>query len=278
MLSVATAYKYSASAGDHFAEILLRVLQEHQDVVLLVIGPEENGEWASAIRQAQGRLKVFGKLRGVELFYEAADIYLDSFPFSSLTSILEAGSYGTPIVGFHFRPSDAATINGDDPALTDLMVRAYTADDYRLQLSLLIRDDELRIALGKATRESIIAYHAEGGWNHFLEELYLRPKPDTPEPLNRSQTHRNVTELDLRLAQVFKLSGLSKGLDEVIRYNVGLFPFGTRIGIWWRTFKHEWRSTPRCLLANWQKTRLKLLWSRYGKRIFQTKHAPAVTK
>ncbi len=266
MLSVATAYKYSHTLGEHFAEILLKVLQEHQNVVLLVIGPEEHGEWAVSCKKAGGRLKVLGKRQDIDLFYEAADIYLDSFPFSSLTSILEAGSFGTPVVTYRLHPDTAAILCADDPALSALLIRACNVDDYRLQISRLIENDELRVSLGESTKESIVACHGEGGWNRYLEALYHRQQPQIRKLASSDfQTHRGVTELDLRLAQVFATAGLSRNLEQVFRYHVGLFPFRSRIGIWWKMFGHSWRSLPGFLLSDWQKTKLRLLWSRYDK-------------
>jgi glycosyltransferase involved in cell wall biosynthesis len=267
LLSVATAYKYTASGGDHFAEVLLPIVQEHRNVELIVIGPTEQGVWASASPQAAGRMKVLGKRMDIERFYEAADIYLDSFPGSSLTSFLEAGSYGTPIVSYARNSHDAAVMSGDDPALNGLLVRTSTVDEYRSQISRLVRDEKFRTKLGEATRESILACHTQGGWNRFLEELFLQPgKGSGKEPLDKSRALRNVTELDLQLAQLYKLCGLSSDLPKIIRFHMGFFPFKDRVRFWWGDFGHKWRSLPRSLLADWQKTRLRLLWSRLSKR------------
>jgi hypothetical protein len=267
LLSIATAYKYTASGGDHFAEILLPIVRENRNVELIVIGPTEQGAWASASRSAAGRMKVLGKRKDIELFYEAADIYLDSFPISSLTSFLEAGSYGNPIVSYAANSPDAAVICADDPALDGLLVRTSTVDEYRSQISRLVRDEEFRTKLGEATRESILACHAQGGWNRYLEELYLQPgKGSGKEPLDESRALRNVTELDLRLAQIYGFCGLSSDLPKLIRFHMGFFPFKDRVRFWWGDFGHKWRSLPRFLLADWQKTRLYLLRPRLSKR------------
>jgi glycosyltransferase involved in cell wall biosynthesis len=262
LLSVASPYKYRTFRGEHFADVLLPVLQKHGNSRLLVVGPEERDEWAAANEQAGGRIMAFGRRRDTELFNRAADIYLDSFPFSSLTSFLEAGSYGTPILAYRVHPPDAATLCGDDPALEDLLVQTSSPDDFRSQISRFVEDAELRAKVGELTKKSIIAYHVRGGWNRFLEELYLHVNQHSRQQLpGDDRTLMNVTELDLRLAEAYETSGLARGFRGVVRNHVGLFPLKARMGIWWEIFAHEWRYLPQFLLADWQKTKLRLLWS-----------------
>jgi hypothetical protein len=263
LFSVASAYKYSALPGQHFTDVLLPVVQKHPNVMLLVIGPEERGEWASAARQAGGRVTVFGKRADTELFFRAADIYLDSFPLNSLTSALEAGSYGTPIVSYCVGSADAEVLCTDDVGLPNLIIRGHCVDDYRSQVSRLIEDAEFRAKLGELTRQGIIACHAEGGWNRLLEELYVRgaQASSTPAP-QENAVRRRVTELDIQLAGVFAISGWSRDFTTIILNYVALFPLGARIGIWRDIFHSNWRSLPAFTLADWQKTGLRLLWQR----------------
>jgi glycosyltransferase involved in cell wall biosynthesis len=261
LLSVATPYKYSARGKDHFANVLLPVLQQHANAVLLVVGPQERDEWAFASQQADGRMKLFGKLGDVEPFYEGADVYLDSFPFSSLTSFLEAGSYGTPIVSYCAYPAEAATICADDPALGGLLVRAFSQDEYRSQVSRLVEDAEFRTKLGELTREAIITSHAGGSWIRSLEELYLRGgEAHRSELCDGWDVHRAVTQLDIQVARVYATCGLSPSLRQVVRNHLGLFPLRARLAIWRKMLGSQWGSLPACLVADWQKTQLRLLW------------------
>jgi hypothetical protein len=57
-----------------------------------------------------GRVKALGELPEIEEYYQMADIYLDCFMLTSLTSLLDASKYGIPIVKF---------TNSHCPILTD---------------------------------------------------------------------------------------------------------------------------------------------------------------
>ena len=263
LVSVASAYKYSSPGGQHFAEVLLPVIQEKKNAMLLVVGPEQRDEWASASLQAAGRIKAFGKRGDVDIFYQAADVYLDSFPFGSLTSLLEAGSYGTPLVSYRANSSEPELMCEYDPGLSDLPARPNRVDDYRNQVCRFIDDAQLRARLGEQTRESITAHHGRSGWKRLLEELYLcRGVLSSADAWNGASISRMVTDFDIHLAQVYMTSGLSRPFPKVIRNHVGLFPLKARVGIWWNIFGHEWHFLPVFLLSDWQKTKLRLLWSR----------------
>jgi len=265
LLTVASAYKYNAPEGRHFTDVLLPILRNHPRAQLLVIGPADAGVWASASRQAAGQLKVLGRRGDTALFYQAADIYLDSFPFSSLTAVLEAGCHAAPIVSYCGRSAGAEVLCGDDLALSGLMQRGCDADEYARQISRLVEDPQLRRDLGRLTRESLIAFHAKGGWNKFLEKLYLRAGTGVEnESKQDRRVPREIGELENQLNEVFSISGLACDVSYILRNSVGFFPFKTRMKIWREIFGSKWRLMPACLLSDWQKVCLKLIWQRIG--------------
>ena len=100
LLTIATPFKYSAPGHIAFLDLVTPVLAEHAQAVLIAIGPDSKGSWRSAGIQTDGRIVALGKRWDNEIFYSAADIYLDSVPFSSSTSLLEAGSRGKPLLGY----------------------------------------------------------------------------------------------------------------------------------------------------------------------------------
>jgi glycosyltransferase involved in cell wall biosynthesis len=261
LLTIASAYKYNAPEGRHFTDVLLPILRNYPKTQLLVIGPADAGVWASASRQAAGQLKVLGRRSDTALFYQAADIYLDSFPFSSLTAVLEAGCHGAPIVSYCGRSAGAEVLCGDDLALSDLILRGCNQAEYAGKIVRLIENPKLRSELGQSTRESLIAYHAKGGWNEFLEKLYRRSAAAAQGELEQvRRVPREVGELEAQLNEVFSISGLTADVSYILRNSVGFFPFKTRLKIWRDIFESEWRLLPACLLSDWQKVRLRLIW------------------
>ena len=121
----------------------------------------------------------------------------------------------------------------------------------------------MRNELGQSTRESLIAYHAKGGWNEFLEKLYRRSAEAAQAGFVPGRlVSREVGELETQLNEVFSISGLACDVSYVMRNAVGLFPFHTRMKIWRDFFGSQWSLLPTCLLPDWQKVGLKLAWQR----------------
>ncbi len=174
-----------------------------------------------------------------------------------MTSVLEAGSHGAPVASYRLHPREAEILYTDDLAVSPFIVQASSVEEYRRKISWLIENGESRRTLGEQTRDRITEIHEPGGWNRFLEAMYsldfpasLDQAPDKLEP------RREVGELDFRLAQIFAKSGVSRDLSSTMRNHIALFPLGERLRIWHRMFGGEWRSLPRLILSDWQKTTL----------------------
>jgi hypothetical protein len=233
-------------------------VQENPNVLLLGIGPGEEGPWAKARRQSGGRIRALGKLIQVDSYYDAADVYLDSFPIASLTSSLEGGSRGVPVVSYWCHPPEAEVLSSEDPALTEVMWRGRTIEEYRIFVRRLIEDPKLRAEVGSRTRDKIAACHANSGWLDYLEGLY-RNIPGDPHGEPTPIVQRMITELDLQLARTYRVSGLSSGVERVISDHVGMFPLKTRIQFWMKELRFGARALPTCLLSDGLKTRLRIL-------------------
>ena len=86
LLTIATPFKYSATGQIGFLDLVTPVLEEFPKAVLIAVGPDDEGAWQSAKIRTNGRIVALGKRWDNDLLYAAADIYLDSVPFSSITS------------------------------------------------------------------------------------------------------------------------------------------------------------------------------------------------
>ena len=97
ILTVARAVKFRSLGGLSFADAFVPVLTENPHALLVIIGPGGSVDWSAAEAAVPGQILAFPERIDTATFYEAADVYADSFPFSSNTSLLEAGLRGVPL-------------------------------------------------------------------------------------------------------------------------------------------------------------------------------------
>lgn len=237
LLSIARAPKYKTIDGTSFADVHVPLLKKYKEVILVVIGPGDSEDWSSAIEQTGGRIKVLGQTESTAVFYQAADIYVDSFPFVSITSLLEAGSYELPLVSRYPYSDECEIFGADMPGLTGNLIRTRNLKEYYAALSRLIEDENFRLSLGKATRQKIIDLHTGSNWLNSLEKVYL--KAASLAKLNEISAWcdtMSVGEPDCFLPKIYGVEG---NLDWVIPSRLKFMPLKDRLPVWLQIVKKE---------------------------------------
>ncbi len=174
LMSAARRPKYRTMHGVTFADIHAPTLEQHPNAMLLIVGAGDPEDWAPAKARFGDRLRSLPEQPNPKLFFEAADIYVDSYPFVSSTSLMEAAGYGLPLVTIFTYP-DASRIFGiNHVALVGNTMQARTFEQYREMLSQLIDDPALRDQLGASAREAVRREHNLPGWRRWLEAVYTR--------------------------------------------------------------------------------------------------------
>ncbi|MBW4636965.1 MAG: glycosyltransferase [Gloeocapsa sp. UFS-A4-WI-NPMV-4B04] len=240
LLSIARSVKYRTIDGINFADAHVPLLKQHEQAFLLIIGPDNSEDWSSAIQETQGRIKVFGQTENTAIFFQAADIYVDSFPWVSVTSLLEAGSYGIPLVT-RFPYSDTCGILGADaPGLADNLVSVRDLEEYTAVLSRLVKDGQLRLSLGEITRKKITEIHTSSNLQRSLEDLYSHALMATRlieslDPIDQ----QFLGEPDVLLPHIFRHAFTHEQVDlnDIIQARVSLMPFEQRLRFWIRLLK-----------------------------------------
>jgi len=172
LLSIARAVKYTAIDGPSFPEAAERILARHPEALLMALGPQRAGSWEAVELRTGGRLRALGQRSDTAIFYQAADIYLDSFPFSSNTSLLEAGGYGIPLVSYFPYSSDSDVLGPGSPGLDGTLIRATDLVEYEESVSRLIESGKARLALGRKTRHCIRQLHSGEAWQSQVDRVY----------------------------------------------------------------------------------------------------------
>jgi hypothetical protein len=252
ILSIARSVKYRTINESSFADVHIPVLKQYDRAILIVIGPGNSEDWSSAIEQTQGRIRVFQEREDTAVFLQAADIYVDSFPMPSTTSLLEAGSYDLPLLS-RFPYSDASDIlSADAPGMDDNLIRVRNLEQYTEVLSRLIEDEKFRLSLGEATKKRIAQMHTGDGWQHLLEDIYTRAA-NTPRPkLNLTAAVMDtmfLSEPDVLLPRVFSQKDI--GVGELIQSRLRLMPFTQRLHIWSELIKKHGFGQVSLLLPEW---------------------------
>lgn len=184
LLSVARSAKFATFQGRTFLDAHMATLRAHPRAHLLIVGAGDRADWRAAIAAMGGRIRSLPEQRDVALPFEAADIYVDAYPFVSITSLLEAGLYGVPLVSRSVVSQASEIFWADAPGLEEVLLRASSVDEYGAILSRLIADPEGRAALGVATAARIARLHSPEAWRRQLDDVYRRclATPRRPVP------------------------------------------------------------------------------------------------
>ena len=172
-MTIASPFKYSSPGQVGFLDLIIPILTKFPEVTLVAVGPEPKGAWDKARALTNGRIIALGTQWDNNLLYAAADIYLDSVPFSSITSVLEAGSQGVALLGY--KPSAELSLLGPGaPGLDQVMEMASDEKTYQAALTRLIQDSAFRLESGRRVKASILAFHTGAGWLASLGEIYRK--------------------------------------------------------------------------------------------------------
>jgi glycosyltransferase involved in cell wall biosynthesis len=230
LLSIARSVKYKTVGDVNFAEAHVPLLNQFQNAMLIVIGAKDSGEdWSNAIALTQGRIRVLGETKDTATFYQAADIYVDSFPFVSITSLLEAGSYGVPLVSrYPYDSDDCGVLGSDMPGLAGNLIRVKNLEEYTQVLAKLAEDQEYRLSLGEATKNQITANHWGENWQRILEDVYHQA---VTVPRQTTIPH-GLTEMSLGEPDVFLPSVNHTEIYTVIHWHLSLMPLVQRWRLW----------------------------------------------
>ncbi len=174
MVSAARRAKYRTMGGVTYADIHADVLKQHENAMLITVGAGEHEDWAPVQAAVNGRLRSIAETPNPKIYFEAADIYVDSFPFVSSTSLMEAAGYGTPLVTIFTYPHEARIFGINHVALVGNVMQATSFDEYRGMLNQLIADPALRERLGTEARTAVQREHNLPGWLRWMEAVYTR--------------------------------------------------------------------------------------------------------
>ena len=195
-LTIGTAYKYAPTPTLSFFAAAKRLLGEMPAAHLVAVGPSSReAHWQELVKSAPGRVHAMGVQTDLKAILAAATVYLEGFPFGSLTAMLEAALAAVPPVmapalcPLPYRSDDFAL--QDEPVPED--VDAYVARALALASRQITNP-----ASGGTVRDCVEQLHCEPNWRQHLEPIRQwidgRPQHAVHEPtvihaLNRERLH-----------------------------------------------------------------------------------------
>jgi hypothetical protein len=174
LLSVARQPKFRSLDGVSFADRHVKLLEKHPQAQLLVVGPGESEDWQRAKTQVNGRIMGLPEQPNPQPYFEAADIYIDSYPFVSSTSMMEAGGYGLPLVTIFTLPREASIFGINHVGLVGTSLVARTFEEYDAILERLVLDSVYREQTGESVRRAVEKFHVPSAWHARLQAAFER--------------------------------------------------------------------------------------------------------
>lgn len=187
VLTVGDSFKYRPMPGLDFLETSRSILERCREAMLIVVGTTENADWRALARDLNGRVKVVGRQIALRVYHEAADLYIEGFPFGSTTAFLEAANEGIPGV---LAPADCPPPFGTDGiAIDDVLPRPASLEAYISEVVGLIRNPVERERRAAVVAESVARHHVGSGWQQHLARVVANMPAEhrvhslrTPEP------------------------------------------------------------------------------------------------
>jgi glycosyltransferase involved in cell wall biosynthesis len=243
VVSAGAGTKYDPVGSDSLIGLFRSFLLRRPDAHLLVAGPSPTGAWDAAAAATGGRIRAVGRLANISSLLSIADAYVDSFPFASLTSMLEAGSHGLPLVTFRGHPAECAVLGSDSPGLEDLLLTPSTPAGFVSALADLADSVSTRRARGAATRKAIVESHSPSAWRETAERVYTEAALARSGPIAPGPTPWADGPLDQLVGRVQQETGFA-GLDAAWADILPFLGTAQRIRQW-----AAWRKSPHVGLA-----------------------------
>eukprot|EP01041_Mallomonas_annulata_P005423 gene5423-10865_t len=200
MLAMSNIYKFHPNST-LFLEPIMEILKSNSNAYLAGVGAPPN--WKKYLEQNhinKNQYIITDFLEGVwaAMYHVAADIHLDSFPFSSITSMLESILDGGVAISFCPWTSLSKLIlcvetadygNIIDRTIPNPVLSCRTWDAYKNALNALVQSPKLLRSLQNLTAHSM-RRHTGQSWATAMEEVFVkikrlpRIKPWEIRPLN----------------------------------------------------------------------------------------------
>jgi hypothetical protein len=205
LCSVGRPEKYRPIATHNFLGTAWKLLERNQMARLYVVGTTPEAVPVPPDVPIHPRICFTGPVEDPSPYLAAADVYLESLPFGSLTALIEAGLAGLPAVRC-YSPLFPLLVANDD-SLLGVLDSPQSEEEYLQQAERLMHSPQARAKLGERLQKRIAADHIGSGWLAHLERVYAISDGLVHRPGSIPTASASFGGEDERLAQWHLLSG-----------------------------------------------------------------------
>lgn len=178
LLTIASRFKYGPIEGESL-EAPLALALRRPEVRLVAIGTgQRHPLFARLARRFPGRVQAHGVIANPAAFRAAADVYVDSYPFCSPTSMLESALQGTPVLAYQPDEPGLDVLFSECPGIPREAYAAPTPEGFAALLDGLLDDPARRAEVSQALRAGMKVHLLET-WRPAME-AHLRRRLGGP--------------------------------------------------------------------------------------------------
>jgi hypothetical protein len=220
-ITIASEYKFSKVGKIDFVDDHLQIIKKYPLLKIIAIGPRMKGRWKKAYKISQGRLKAIGPRKDLYLFRQASDIVIDSYPFSSLTSMLESLLHKK--IGLSMIIDKEGDVSRFDDISFDNKINIKSSrSDYDKTIYDLINNKDWYNNRCEELFNAVANHHTNEGWLKYLLDLYAL-KASNNSKLNKQNIDINkiIEDWEILLYMTQKSGNENYGVGLCLLYEVG---------------------------------------------------------
>jgi glycosyltransferase involved in cell wall biosynthesis len=170
VLTVASSGKFIPAGKYNYFRTVNKLLASNSKVLLKIAGVSDSDNLEKLQYADNRQIELLGVISEPRVYYEAADIYLDSMPFSSFTSLFEAMYFGCyPVL--QFSPVDTLTIE-NEPSLKGVVFHTNDEEEQLATIKYAINNPSYRREIAAVCARRIEDNYMGTGWLKQLYRLY----------------------------------------------------------------------------------------------------------
>ena len=170
VLTVASYYKIIPHENYNYFRLINEALSINPQVQVLVVGTTEKQALNYYKFSNTSRVKFLGLVEDPRMYYASADIYLDSMPIGSFTSILEATYFENfPILAIN--PPTSLNM-ASEPFLDGLVTHATNETQCLMFMRDAIGDEDYRRRVCIEISDRVREIHIGENWENYLHDIY----------------------------------------------------------------------------------------------------------